>query len=69
MRQKLSLTTVFVFAITGPLFAQATATINGRVVDQGGAVLPGASVTITNTGTGVARETVTNAEACTAYRP
>ncbi len=62
MVQKLSLTTWLVLAITGPLFAQATATINGRVVDQAGAVLPGASVTITNPGTGVARDTVTNAE-------
>ncbi|HYL36734.1 MAG TPA: TonB-dependent receptor [Bryobacteraceae bacterium] len=44
------------------LFGQATATINGRVVDQGGAVLPKASVTITNAATGVIRETVTNEE-------
>jgi hypothetical protein len=48
--------------LPGHLWAQATATINGRIVDQGGAVLPGASVTVTNTGTGVARDTVTNAE-------
>jgi hypothetical protein len=43
-------------------FSQATATINGRVVDQGGAVLPGAGVTVTATGTGVSRNTVTNGE-------
>ena len=43
-------------------FAQATATINGRFVDQGGAVLPGATVTVTHTATGVARTTVTNGE-------
>src|SRR2546428_4360620 len=44
------------------LFAQATATINGRIVDPGGAVLPGATVTITDAATGVARDTVTNGE-------
>jgi hypothetical protein len=46
----------------GSLFAQATATISGRVVDQAGAVLPGATVLITNTGTGATRETVSNGE-------
>ena len=49
-------------ATASVLFAQATAAINGRVVDQGGAVLPGATVTITESATGVARTTVTNAE-------
>jgi hypothetical protein len=44
------------------VFAQATATINGRVADQSGAALPGVTVTVTNVGTGVARDTVTNAE-------
>src|SRR5436190_5197596 len=61
MTKKLLLATSFLLAATG-LFAQATATINGRVVDQGGAILPGATITITNTGTGVTRNTVTNAE-------
>jgi hypothetical protein len=42
--------------------AQATATISGRVVDQAGAVLPGATVVVTNAGTGASRETVSNAE-------
>ena len=49
-------------ASNGALLAQATAAINGRIVDQGGAVLPGVAVTVTNTGTGVARTTVTNGE-------
>src|SRR5713101_621373 len=62
MLRKLWLTTSVLLATTGWLFAQATATINGRIVDQGGAVLPGATVTITDAGTGVARDTVTNAE-------
>jgi hypothetical protein len=42
--------------------AQATSTFNGRVLDQDDAVLPGVTVTATNTNTGVARTTVTNAE-------
>jgi hypothetical protein len=43
-------------------FAQATSTFNGRVLDQGDAVLPGVTVTATNVNTGVARSAVTNAE-------
>src|SRR5882762_2123359 len=37
-------------------------TTSGRVVDDAGAVLPGASVTVTNTATGAARDTATNQE-------
>ena len=44
------------------LFAQATSTFNGRVLDQGDAVLPGVTLTATNIATGVTRTTVTNAE-------
>ena len=44
------------------VFGQATATINGRVVDPADAVVPNATVTVTNVGTGVARDSVTNAE-------
>lgn len=46
----------------GPVFAQNTSTINGRVLDQGDAVLPGVTVTVTNQNTGVARTTVSNEE-------
>jgi len=46
---------------TGLAYAQA-GTFNGRVLDQGDAVLPGVTVTATNTSTGVLRTTVTNAE-------
>src|SRR5262249_38322053 len=35
--------------------------ISGTVLDTSGAVIPGAAVTITNEGTGVKREVVTNA--------
>ncbi len=42
--------------------AQTAGTFNGRVLDQGDAVLPGVTITATNTSTGVVRTTVTNAE-------
>ena len=49
-----------------PAMAQATSTFNGRVLDQGDAVLPGVTVTVTNQNTGVVRTTVTNERrACT----
>jgi hypothetical protein len=40
----------------------ASATLNGRVVDPGDAVLPGVTITAINTNTKVTRTTVTNAE-------
>src|ERR1044071_8207287 len=45
-----------------PLFAQATSTFNGRIVDAGDAVLPGVTMTIVNENTGVVRTAVSNAE-------
>ena len=45
-----------------PVLAQGTSTINGRLLDQGDTVLPGATVTTTNTSTGVVRSAVTNGE-------
>jgi hypothetical protein len=55
---------VLVFLLgAGLAFAQAaTGTINGRVLDQGDAVLPGVTVTVTNQATGVVRTTVSNEE-------
>jgi len=47
------------------VFAQAqsaTATLSGTVVDQNNAVVPGAAITVTNTATGLKRETATNDE-------
>ena len=41
-------------------WAQATGAINGTIHDESGAVLPGVTVTATNTGTGVTRTTVSN---------
>jgi hypothetical protein len=62
MLKKVGLAVLLCLAVTGSLFAQATASISGRVVDQDGAVLPGATVSVTNTATGATRDTVTNGE-------
>jgi hypothetical protein len=61
--QKRVVCVLFVFlAICGFVFAQATAEINGRVVDQAQAVAPGVNVTVTNVASGAVRTSVTNAE-------
>ena len=44
----------------GTAFAQATAELNGRVTDESGAVLPGVTVTATQTDTGFTRTVVTD---------
>ena len=47
--------------LTGGLaWAQATAELAGKVTDESGAVLPGVTVTATQTDTGVSRSTVTD---------
>src|SRR5437899_134996 len=46
-----------------PITAQSTAaTLSGTVVDEKDAVVPGANITIVNTGTGARRITTTNAD-------
>ena len=62
MLKRVGLAFLLCLASTGPLFAQATATISGRVVDDASAVLPGVTITVTNTATGAVRDTVTNGE-------
>lgn len=47
--------------ITPNLFAQTTASLNGTVTDNNGAVVVGATVTATSTSTGATRTTTTNA--------
>src|SRR5512147_1590967 len=48
---------------TGPVAAQSSSgNIDGRVVDADGAVLPGATVTATNTETGATRTTTTESD-------
>src|ERR687891_1600030 len=60
--QTIWLVACVVLMATGSASAQATSTFNGRVLDQGDAVLPGVTVTATNRSTGVVRTTVTNDE-------
>src|SRR5881397_2738404 len=61
-RAFLWLTTVGLVSVLscGALWAQATAQIIGTARDQSGAVLPGVEVTVTQTETGIIRNTVTN---------
>ena len=47
--------------VSVPVWAQATAALNGRVTDESGGVLPGVSVTATQTDTGFSRSAVTDA--------
>jgi hypothetical protein len=52
---------ILIFACTaGPVRAQATAQIGGRVTDQSGAVMPGVEITVTQADTGISRNTITN---------
>jgi hypothetical protein len=46
----------------GEMFAQGNGTISGTVADPAGAVVPGASVTATQAGTGLVLNTTTNGE-------
>ena len=60
----LALVVLFTSALTtAPAWAQgSTAELNGRVTDSSGAVLPGVTVTATQTATGLERATVTDGE-------
>jgi outer membrane receptor protein involved in Fe transport len=60
IRRSLFLITLL-FTFTLSATAQ-TAQVTGRVTDQAGAVLPDATVTLTNASTGLKREAVTNSE-------
>ena len=52
---------VFLSILTrGTVWAQATAQISGAAKDQSGAVLPGVEIRVTQTDTGITRDTVTN---------
>ena len=62
MVKRVGAAVLMLMAVSSLSFAQATATINGRVADQAGAVIPGATVTVTHIATGATRDTVTNAE-------
>jgi hypothetical protein len=60
MMKRVWLTVALSLGVTNALFAQATGTINGRVVDQGDLVLPGVTINVKNVETGATRSTVTN---------
>ena len=67
MHRFLSICCLFVFAVllsTTHAFGQGTdlGTVRGVVTDSAGAVIPGASVTITDTSTGAVRQTTTNGQ-------
>src|SRR5271166_730890 len=49
-----------VFAVGQLLFGQATGSISGTVTDMTGAVVPGATVTVTVPATGLTRSSKTN---------
>ena len=51
-----------VVLFNAPAWAQATAELNGRVTDSSGAVLPGVTVTATQTATGLVRTVVTDGD-------
>jgi carboxypeptidase family protein len=56
-------TVALMILLTGPpAWAQATAALNGRVTDESGAVLPGVTVTVTQTETSFARSVVTDGD-------
>ena len=52
---------LFISVVTcGDAWAQVTAQISGTAKDQSGAVLPGVEISVTQTGTGIVREAITN---------
>ena len=59
---RLSIALVMFLLMNGAARAQATAEMNGRVTDQSGAVLPGVTVTVTQTDTGLVRNIVTDSD-------
>jgi len=61
MTRTFVLVAAFVALLTGPIYGQSVnGSIQGTVVDQSGAVLPGVTVTVTNASTGVNRSAVTD---------
>ncbi len=54
-----SVLVLLILSFAGVLFAQELATLKATVNDQTGAVIPGASITLTNSGTGARRTDIT----------
>ncbi len=59
-RHHIGVLVLLLFLFVRPATAQVSASLSGRVTDQTGAELPGASVTAINQETGISRTTVTN---------
>ena len=53
---------VFALLVGGRMFASVTASISGTVKDSSGASIPGATVTATNTGTGISETRTSNGQ-------
>src|SRR5947207_7377074 len=60
--QWIGVTVALLLAFSSDAFAQASGTINGRVVDQADAVMPGVTLTATSAATGITHVAVTNGE-------
>ena len=67
MFERVLIFTLLVGAAT-PLFAQTFGQITGQVTDTSGAILAGASVTVTSTQTNAVREAVTNSSGSYAFQ-
>ena len=59
-RRSVPIAALMLLLATSLVWAQATAQLNGRVTDESGAVLPGVTVTATQTDTGFVRTAVTD---------
>lgn len=55
-------TTLFVYSPSTRLNAQTTGSISGTVTDTSGSAMPGAAIQVTNTGTGIAQTTRSDAQ-------
>jgi hypothetical protein len=62
MRRAIAVLFLTSFFLAFPLYAQDRAAINGTIKDPTGATVPGASVEVDSTATGLHRTTLTNAE-------
>jgi hypothetical protein len=60
--RSLVLSALLLVLLTPILFGQATSSLGGTVTDPSGGVVPGATITIVNTQTGIQRETTSNGE-------
>ena len=58
--RRFAIAALMLLVASGVVRAQATAQLSGRVTDQSGAVLPGVTITVTQTDTGATRTVVTD---------